>query len=351
MRSLVMLLCTICAAIPAGLAQAPSAAGQPSPVELDGTRQQATLLTPREAIRAADDPLPAGLTARERASRSGDRITNGMVNVRLSVIIDQSGHVESARPTTGPERLYPQAVELELRRVFEPVHDQNGIAVRAHFIDYVSVYPPEKWLKHAPAFPAQVDLGTFRVALERTGCLGTCPSYKVTVSGSGDVLWQGSPFLAVPGTHHAQISRQAVQELIEQVRASRILSALDQYDAGWTDNPTYTITLDVNGLHKQVVDYIGLIVGMPTSVHELEETIDRIAGTEKWIKGDAACMQSPRTPAATPAIEGGRRESISLQPAGSHSIAVSTNSMPPRIWGRPRSRTNRCKPSVVPRRI
>jgi hypothetical protein len=94
----------------------------------------------------------------------------------------------------------------------------------------------------------------------------------------------------VPGTHHATIPREAVQNLVDEVRASRILNALDKYEASWTDSPTYTLTLDLNGLHKTVLDYIGLIVGMPTSIRELEDAIDRTAGTEKWIKGNAELM-------------------------------------------------------------
>ena len=94
----------------------------------------------------------------------------------------------------------------------------------------------------------------------------------------------------MPGVHHAFVSHEAVQKLVDQVRASHVLSAMDDYHAGWTDSSTYTLTLDVNGIHKQVIDYIGPIVGMPMSVHELEKYIDGAAGAAKWIEGNEALV-------------------------------------------------------------
>jgi len=290
MRVLVLLLCTVTAWAQPTSDPSQTVASALALLELDGTPQRPVLVTPPFVIRAADDPLSEGLTPSQRAMQPSNRIYDGMVSVELSVVLDLNGRVESAKPIRGPQRFYDQAVELELHRAFEPVHDKNGTILHAHFTDYVRVEPPERWLDHSPGFPERVDLSTFRIALERTTCYGSCPPYKVTISGSGDVLWEGGPNVAVPGMHHATISHEAVQELVNQVRASHMLNALDKYQAGWTDNPTYTLTLDANGLHKQVVDYIGPIVGMPTSIRELEEAIDRIAGTEKWIKGNAELM-------------------------------------------------------------
>ncbi len=291
LRILVLLLCVTQPI----LVQSQTVARVPPPFELDGTQQRPVLLTTRQVIRASDDPLPENLTPIQRAMHMRDRIYNGMVSVELSVVIDLNGRVESAKPIRGPQRFYEQATEIETHRAFEPVRDKDGMTVRAHFTDYVSVEPPERWSDHPTFFPEPVDLSKFRITLERTSCFGSCPFYKVAITGSGDVLWEGGagPYnVAIPGAHHAKVSHEAVLALVDQVRSSHVLNALDKYEAGWTDNPTYTVTVDINGLHKEVVDYIGTIVGMPTSVRELEEAIDRTARTEKWIKGNAETMPS-----------------------------------------------------------
>jgi hypothetical protein len=144
MRILVLLLCTIAAAAQTAPTQAPASA----PLELDGTQQRPVLLTPQQVIRAADEPQPAGLTLMQRATQAYERIYDGMVNVELSVVINLNGRVESAKPINGPQRFLGQAVEIEMHRAFEPVHDSDGTIVRAHFTDYVSVEPPEQWLEH-----------------------------------------------------------------------------------------------------------------------------------------------------------------------------------------------------------
>ena len=277
------------------LATAQTAVTPPAVLELDGTQSRPHPIGPQDFIRATDDPLPAGLTAIQRAMHSRDRIENNFLSVELSVIINLNGRVESAKPIRGPERFYAQAQEMEMHRAFEPIHDKDGSIVRAHFTDAVQITPPEKWSDHSTPFPQPIDRTSFHITLQRTVCYGSCPGYTVSISGTGQVLWEGGPYaVAVPGTHHATLSPRSIDDLIDAVRASRILDARDEYRAGWTDNPTYTVSVDINGLHKQVIDYIGIIVGMPTSIRELENTVDRMAGTDKWIVGNADLLPSLR---------------------------------------------------------
>lgn len=222
--------------------------------------------------------------------QSRNRIENGMVSVGFSVVVNLNGRVESAKPINGPSRFYQEATDIEMRRLFEPIRDKDGTIVRARFDDYVSVDPPEKWLENPPSFPDPVDLNTFSITLERTNCYGSCPAYTVTIDGKGNVTYVGGLAALIPGTHHAVISHEAVTDLVNQIRAAHFLAAQDKYLAGWTDNPTYTLTLNINGIHKQVVDYIGPIVGMPIAVHNLEATIDRVANTDRWLKGSGSML-------------------------------------------------------------
>jgi hypothetical protein len=268
-----MISAVIIVAQPSFAQQAPQIL--PAPLELDGTRKYPVLVTPREVIRA-----------------SGDGIYDGVVQVQLSVGIGADGHVEAAEPIDrrfhqAATPFFNQAKTLELHRIFQPVLDENGTPVRAHFTDYVEILPPERWLDHPMPFPEHVDLSTFSILLKRTSGMISCreySGYKTTVSGSGDVTWETDVAFTIGAkamTGHATISHEAVQDLVEKVRASRILAALNEYESKLNDGPVYTLTLDVNGLHKQVVDYLGSNVGLPSSIHELEETVDRIAGTDK----------------------------------------------------------------------
>ena len=51
-----------------------------------------------------------------------------------------------------------------------------------------------------------------------------------------------------------------------------------------TDNPTYTTSIQFDGHEKSVRDYVGMEAGMPEAERDVEDVIDRIAGTGKWIK-------------------------------------------------------------------
>jgi hypothetical protein len=77
-----------------------------------------------------------------------------------------------------------------------------------------------------------------------------------------------------------------VKELVRQFEKARFFAAGDNYIARVTDNPTYKLTLTVAGETKTVTDYVGEQVGMPLVNTDLENAVDDVAGTERWIKGN-----------------------------------------------------------------
>jgi ankyrin repeat protein len=141
------------------------------------------------------------------------------------------------------------------------------------------------------------------ISLQRTACFGSCPDYKVTITGDGRVVFQTTPFLdhddvanlhrafsaesgvRVPGTHQTTIEPQVIDDLLAQFEQSRFFSLRDEYRATVTDNPTYVVTIDTGNGQKSVVDYVGKEAGMPESVTALQDAIDAAAGTERWIEG------------------------------------------------------------------
>lgn len=271
------------------------------------------LLGPREAIHASEQPFatdeknptptantaptpgllrrdtksPAQIYSENLSRGEAGRIYDNFQAVHLDVIVNLDGHVESAHAVSGPKQFFAQAEAIEARRVFQPIR-VNGQIVRAHFDDYVSIYPMEHYTAVPTPFPAQYDLASVTIGLQRTRCFGSCPAYTVTLSGNGDVTFLSDDrSLAVPGRHTAHIPTQAVQALLTQFKQANFLSAEDVYRCSWTDLPTYTLTLSIADLHKQVVDYGGQLVGLPSSIAALEDAIDATAGTDRWIRGNA----------------------------------------------------------------
>lgn len=136
-------------------------------------------------------------------------------------------------------------------------------------------------------FPEIKDWKTLRIRLKRTECFGACPAYTVEVRGDTDqVEFDGAGGTLVMGHHHGSISKADLQKLVAAFQRADYFSLKDRYEYLVTDNPTYRTSIEFDGLKKSVLDYVGLEAGMPEVVRELEDSIDEIIGTEKWIKGN-----------------------------------------------------------------
>ena len=149
---------------------------------------------------------------------------------------------------------------------------------------------PIRWLDRRPLartpFPPIKDWNSLHVALERTGCFGTCPDYKVRIVGDGSVEYEGREFVALRGRHRARLARESIEKLFDQFRRADFFWLHDNYAAMMTDASSKTLEISYDGNRKRVRDYIGLQVGMPDAVTNLEYAVDDAADTERWTRGN-----------------------------------------------------------------
>lgn len=131
------------------------------------------------------------------------------------------------------------------------------------------------------------------ITLSRSACHGFCPIYRVTISGEGEVVYVGRGFVNVVGEQRASIARAEVAALLTRFDAIGFSSLRDEYRANVSDLPTYTISLVRNGRTKIVVDYGGPGAGMPEAVRGLQDEIDRVAGTARWVLRDGEPVRTP----------------------------------------------------------
>jgi hypothetical protein len=128
--------------------------------------------------------------------------------------------------------------------------------------------------------------GPVTITLTRTVCFGFCPAYSVRISDDGQVRYNGERFVNAVGERTATIPRADVARLLRRFDEIGFERLRDSYRAQVTDLPTYTIVLERNGQRKSVVDYGGLSAGMPQAVRDLQDEIDRVAGTAQWVLRD-----------------------------------------------------------------
>jgi ankyrin repeat protein len=201
--------------------------------------------------------------------------------------------IDEDPPQEVPLGLLLQVESLVRGTHYEPF-ERDGHVVLAAFEERVQVLPLElKPERHVP-FPEVKDWDSIVIKLARTGCFGSCPSYEVEVHGDGTVRYEGKSYVAILGEHHCSVPEENVRELVKLFRVIDYYSLRDEYIAGITDNPAYVSSIQVDGKSKTVKDYVGVMIGMPLEVSDLESAIDRLSQVQRWTHGNAdtaACLK------------------------------------------------------------
>lgn len=218
----------------------------------------------------------------------------GFNQLRLTLIVSPTGDVASA-DASGEDRVlkfWPQLQDEVLQWKFTPF-EQNGKAVTAEVEEYIDLVPPERLPTHHVATPAVRPDSKVAITLERTGCFGSCPSYSVTVSTEG-IAFDGRGFVVAAGKHTDSVNADEVRNLAKRFVAADFYSMAASYRASVTDNPTYVLTIAIDGHKKEVEDYVGEWEGMPAVITELEDEVDTFARTQRWIEGKDGLVSALR---------------------------------------------------------
>lgn len=135
-------------------------------------------------------------------------------------------------------------------------------------------------LEDEPAVPPPTDdeLKDLHITLDRTMCYGTCPDYTLTVDADGTVMFEGRNYTRV-STGTATIENSKLVELVTEIKKADFFSLEDAYSARVTDNPTYTLEVQMGGKGKRVVSY----ATRPRRLELLMNRIDQIVDSKEWI--------------------------------------------------------------------
>ena len=132
--------------------------------------------------------------------------------------------------------------------------------------------------------------GVTEITLERTPCFGTCPVYKVTLQNDGTVIFEGKEYVKEAGRRSGKISAKQFQQLVAKVEQIGFFTLNDEYltkknadgsETRITDMPSRITTVKRGPESKRVRNYFG----GPDSLKELEELIDKISNSARWVKG------------------------------------------------------------------
>lgn len=123
--------------------------------------------------------------------------------------------------------------------------------------------------------------------LERTACLGWCPRYIVEVDTDGSIRYVGTANVLTVGSTSGRLTPSAMAELRSAIDDAHLMTlaanCCDCFD--FTDAPSVMITVADRSDPKTIRDYHGC-GATPKLIRDLEDDLDRIMGTEKWIGTD-----------------------------------------------------------------
>jgi hypothetical protein len=195
------------------------------------------------------------------------------------------------------------------------------------------------WAKPDTPFPA-IDYAHLKIELTRSACYGSCPDYKVSIDGAGNVVFStreapadpvsgvhrefsfGRPGVLVGGVHRGKIDRATLDALIAQFRDAHFFGLKKEYSYPVTDNPTQVVRFASGPSEMTVTDYVGTAAGLPPVAKALERAIDDAVGTARWVSGNGETVAALKAEGFDPAGDQAAELAVGALGAGSDQVVV-----------------------------
>jgi hypothetical protein len=244
----------------------------------------------------------------------------GLSGTRIDVTVSPDGDVTDAHISYDGDKQPGSAALLAAARrwKFRPF-TYAGRPVVA--IARIEIEPRLKpiWAKPDAPLPA-IDYAHLKIELTRSACYGSCPDYKVSIDGAGNVVFSTreapadlvsgvhrkfsfGPGVLVGGVHRAKIDRATLDALIAQFRDAHFFGLKKEYFYSVTDNPTQVVRFASGPSEMTVTDYVGTAAGLPPAAKALEQAIDDAAGTARWVSGNGETLAALRAEGFDPASD------------------------------------------------
>lgn len=124
-----------------------------------------------------------------------------------------------------------------------------------------------------------------------SNCQMGCPVYKITVHGNGAVEYVGERFVKVRGAQASSLNEEQMQAVLVGFDRADFFSLEDQAFAWGYHSARVSVRITVDGKTKEVSSdtyNIGAKSGLQAKFVDAVTNLDRIIGTDRWVKCDEA---------------------------------------------------------------
>jgi ankyrin repeat protein len=170
----------------------------------------------------------------------------------------------------------------------------QGQPVTANIEESVGLVGPRREPAEHVKPPVMRPDSNILITLKRTQCFGSCPAYTLTID-TQVIRYEGTYATVVKGIHQESADPAAVRQLAQRFLDGDFYSFDDKYVGGGTDGPTYVVSVSIDGVAKTVTDYQGVLRDMPFVVSSLEDAVDILARSDRWVQGREGLTQSLKT--------------------------------------------------------
>ncbi len=125
-----------------------------------------------------------------------------------------------------------------------------------------------------------------KIVLERGRTMGADVGYRVTVTADGYARFEGLGEALAADAGSTMVAREKLLALVQHLRAAHFFDMKDDYPVPTTDQSSTIVTVTMGGKTKTIRDgvRVDLDVTAPPELRDLEEEIDKVAGTARWTK-------------------------------------------------------------------
>ena len=129
------------------------------------------------------------------------------------------------------------------------------------------------------------------IEMWHSNCQIGCPLYKITVHGNGAVEYVGEQFVRVRGAQTSSLNAEQMQAVLVGFDRADFFSLEDQAFAWGYHSARVNVRIAVDGKTKEVSSdmyHIGAKSGLQAKFVEAAANLDRVIGTDRWVKCDEA---------------------------------------------------------------
>ncbi len=124
------------------------------------------------------------------------------------------------------------------------------------------------------------------VSLERTPCFGACPVYVVSVLSDGTTRFEGKRHVKITEPVEVKLEASVLEKLKAAFEKSEFAKWPDYTRTSVSDMPTVVLTYEGHTVRHYRGDEKA-----PPELTALEDEVDAIIGTDRWVKGTGAETQ------------------------------------------------------------